>query len=346
MKKLIGCFYILVIVFFMCCSESKDNSYYSEYYENDSLKKKCFISNNRDSTCKTYFENGKLKSEYSIIDGELEGKFYKYNIFGELVKDAIFLNGEPHGYCIFNTKNGTADQSFFYENGIPKIVTDYYYSKNPRYYKEQTSYIREKFFKKKKMTIDSAFYLGDIVYDSLGKVVEKLSNYYTIDSKNDTVKKGEVFEAIIRVYNNNREEKHFLCLGEFDDNFDPISTFDTVEIKNKVYHYTEKPKQTGINEIRGIILRKGMNEDYLYKTPVYYNYVVVDHSKSVAGHKISAENIPDPGLVYGDESCWGGWFVREPIHEHQPDYSQNFKHRKKYFAFLLPGYFIKYNFAF
>jgi antitoxin component YwqK of YwqJK toxin-antitoxin module len=73
-----------------------------------------------------YFENGKIRSKHTYIDGKIEGESLFYNESGQIVIKSNFLNGERHGEQLCYYDNGVLSYKSFCVNGLKEGETVYY----------------------------------------------------------------------------------------------------------------------------------------------------------------------------------------------------------------------------
>lgn len=118
---------------------------------------------NGNANVKCFYQNGKPSLEYTIKNGELEGRRKEFHSNGNLVSDEEFENGYNKG-----------TEKIYYSNGKPKTIITYKYGVNDGLYSE--FYENGKIKYKVNYLADEKY--GDAIYYSEnGQVIKTLSYY-------------------------------------------------------------------------------------------------------------------------------------------------------------------------
>ncbi|WP_165823857.1 toxin-antitoxin system YwqK family antitoxin [Pseudochryseolinea flava] len=86
-----------------------------------------------DSPTKTYFDNGRLKSVYSTIDGKIEGEYIAYHPNGKMKESRAYSRGELTGpYRRFND-GGIMTSEIYYVRGLKNGQSTTYFDNGKRF---------------------------------------------------------------------------------------------------------------------------------------------------------------------------------------------------------------------
>lgn len=92
------------------------------YYDNGKLKSEIHFSNNvREGDAKFYYENGNIKEERNYINGKVEGLVKKYNKDGKLEEVFNIENGRRQGPTSLYDSAGVYLSDVNFENGVKVI---------------------------------------------------------------------------------------------------------------------------------------------------------------------------------------------------------------------------------
>ncbi|NRT12470.1 toxin-antitoxin system YwqK family antitoxin [Flavobacterium sp. 14A] len=95
---------------------------------NITLIKKLGIYDNANGKKVDYYDDGTVKSEYSLVNGKLDGPYTFYDESGNIKKTGGFKNGQIIGKVIEYNKDGTKDSDYYFVNDkMNGLSTSYYY---------------------------------------------------------------------------------------------------------------------------------------------------------------------------------------------------------------------------
>jgi antitoxin component YwqK of YwqJK toxin-antitoxin module len=166
---------------------------------------------------KIYYDNGELKQEVNLKNGELNGLFKQYHENGKLHISGNFLSGKENG--VFKE---------YYEDGSTKVECTYLNGKMDGEYKRYMNNLLE---------IKQIYKLGMLegpftyfFYDDKGVLNSKTTGYYLNDSLNgklNTIKIENGIEEIMEDINYSNGSKEGLCKIYLSED-----TLQTAEYKN------------------------------------------------------------------------------------------------------------------
>jgi TonB family protein len=120
MFKLISLFYVL----FFIKAASAQEGIVKSFYDNGKLRSEINFSNNvREGDAKFYYENGNIKEERNYSNGKVEGLVKKYNKEGRLTEVFNIENGRRQGPTSLYDSAGVYLTDVNFENGIKVIDT-------------------------------------------------------------------------------------------------------------------------------------------------------------------------------------------------------------------------------
>ncbi len=94
------------------------------YYDNGKLKSEINFSNNvREGDAKFYYEDGNIKEERNYVNGKIEGLVKKYNKNGKLEEAFNIENGRRQGPTSLYDSAGVYLSDINFENGVKIIDT-------------------------------------------------------------------------------------------------------------------------------------------------------------------------------------------------------------------------------
>lgn len=79
-------------------------------------------SNDDDGVQRSYWDNGKLKSELRYVDGKLDGSFKQWYDNGQVFQDGQYANGMMDGSWLIFYPNGQLAAKAQYEKGTGKQI--------------------------------------------------------------------------------------------------------------------------------------------------------------------------------------------------------------------------------
>lgn len=87
---------------------------FKKYYLNNQIAENGFLKKGlKKGIWKTWFTNGKIQTVSNWRDGILRGKYFEFNVEGNLVSSGKFYNGQKHGKWINHNSKDTLN----YKNG-------------------------------------------------------------------------------------------------------------------------------------------------------------------------------------------------------------------------------------
>ena len=114
---------IIYILFYLNVSFAQEGLVKS-YYDNGKLKSEINFSHNiREGDSKFYYENGNIKEERNYVNGKVEGLVKKYNISGKLEEVFNIEKGRREGPTSLYDSAGVYLSDVNFENGIKVIDT-------------------------------------------------------------------------------------------------------------------------------------------------------------------------------------------------------------------------------
>lgn len=188
---------------------------------------------------RSYYDNGQIKEKVSLKNGKPHGMFCTYYENGRLESKCYFNEGLRQGKGIFYYPNGVIYQIVYYHNDI--IV------KSATFRKDGSLEIVKEYNHKGQM-INYNFYLDS------GKVdPDPFKKNPLFISENDTVKKGELYRAEIRLGHKFKNDFYVFLCDTMDQEF-----FKRKSLKRKykdvsILEIDTDTLNTGLNVITGII---------------------------------------------------------------------------------------------
>ena len=125
-NRLFGLFIILSIVTILSCAQNKKEI---KYYENGNVKSEGYIKDGQaNGLFRHYYENGQLKSEIPWVDGRINGTVLEYGIDGSLNSRRIFQNDKMNGQAFFYNDSAKISLMETYSEGKKMDLFEKYYS--------------------------------------------------------------------------------------------------------------------------------------------------------------------------------------------------------------------------
>ncbi len=255
MKKLIIYLFFIAICFLSCNRNKEKTTYY--YYDDGNIKERYVYENKKEYDlkknyqCTSYYHNGNIKEKFVFKDGEVDGIYYRYFETGELWKTIRLENGVKHGL-----------EKTYNEEGV--LMRELLYIDD-----EKVAWRNFTFFE----TIDSLYgYQVFHFVDGIGEIEgmyfidengEMLKNhihseYYSIISKKDTIKKGAKYHFDLEIAVNGGEHTIVeVLIGELDKEgnlIDTVSVFKSDTNERIISCYVEPTNKEGYNLVLGKVL--------------------------------------------------------------------------------------------
>ena len=115
---------MLIYIAIICSVLSLENVFAQEgliksFYDNGKMKSEInYSSNVREGEAKFYYENGNIKEERSYVNGKVEGLVKKYNKDGKLEEVFNIENGRREGPTSLYDSAGVYLSDIYFENGV------------------------------------------------------------------------------------------------------------------------------------------------------------------------------------------------------------------------------------
>ncbi|WP_096431274.1 toxin-antitoxin system YwqK family antitoxin [Labilibaculum antarcticum] len=208
-----------------------------------------FACNNHENKLQkvvTYHENGKVKSESFKLNNQRHGEYKSYYTNGCLEVRAYFKKGIQDSIQQYYNEDGIIMQTSNYRNGI--VCGELLVYEMGKLSCKQSYIIRN----------DSSYLNQVIDYTENGKIDIERSNYFSLHSKKDTIKMGEVFSLDVKLEASYFNMNMLVIFGDFDTNYNKSTYTDTLwdrmddQVDFKV-HYTTTKYHEGENVLKGII---------------------------------------------------------------------------------------------
>lgn len=216
---------------------------------------------------KDYYDDGSLKSEYTVLNDKFEGTYKEYyKSTGELKYTAYYKNGLLDGEKKSFYKDGklksienytenqlNGDCKYFGETGRIDSIKNYIFV-NPEVYKTTNE---EKYFKLVLNVFDSSLIGKKSQLNSVlrirndGSVDLKHSHYFEIALKRDTVNINDSINAVLFFrYRRDGRKTKYVVVQFANQNMDTFNVFQT---DYELVFMSEKPSKKGVNYLRGYI---------------------------------------------------------------------------------------------
>lgn len=223
----------------------------------------CSCNSGNEEVRKTYYENGNVEVEYSVLDGQYHGETKFYYNDGTLKSIVNYLHGKEDG-----------EYKTYHPNGILKMVS---------FYDEGVKVDTTKIFDEEKRLIELQ------VYDQRGVLnyFEKYDEHGNLRKdamtplfypRIDTIKKGKEYRMEIRLANKVLP-KTKVIVGPITDDGYLSDTMEVLQAKdNDTFIYTIKPEKTGTKIFSGIIdnYRESGDSTEIYTFPFSFDFTVVE----------------------------------------------------------------------
>lgn len=157
-----------------------------------------------------YFDNGNVKSVYSLKDGEYHGLFESYDNIGNIKEMHIYQNGEKSDSSVYYKNTGVINYIDYYQEGL---VTYRKFLFDNGKIKEEGKMFRGQFPIGKWKHYDNEGYLTQIkeikniqnqpflnqnwVFNRKGDTLQEKSVYYNISYEKDTITLEEPIRSIV-----------------------------------------------------------------------------------------------------------------------------------------------------
>lgn len=210
----------------------------------------------------SYYKNGQLKHEVSLVNGKPEGLAVMYFESGNILSKTYWKNGKRHGTSVFYYENGNVEQESVFKEDLYQITK---------------AYTEDGFLKQIR------------VYDSLGRLFDfyKFKKDSSRDfgprtkdlifiPERDTVSKGEEFITEIRL-GNRQFDSIDVIIGNIDDSTmikknPPLPKKDSLTAVLKI-----KADVAGVMKITGILIERSSTSDSLIVIPFVYPLFVKEN---------------------------------------------------------------------
>lgn len=207
----------------------------------------------------SYYENGQLRHEVLLIDGQPNGLGIIYFEDGGIQSETNWKGGVKHGKSVIYYENGGVHQENEYVNGVRCCVSRTYWDNgNLKQLTKLDSLGR---------IVDYCLYTrtGERNYSSEGK-----TPIFVADT--DTIFLGAAYRAQVRLGNRQFEEVE-VYLGDLDRNIikenSPLKKLDKVTSLLEV-----TPKLSGVHEITGVVFERNETWDSMNVVPFVHRIYV------------------------------------------------------------------------
>lgn len=217
---------------------------------------------------KKYFQNGKIKSEYTSIDNKIEGKFKTYFQSGHLEYESNIMHGQRNGIEIAYYENGKVkmkgsckdDKEFgfyyFYDNnGKTDSIIEYIWldTNNPT-----QSYIEPNKYNSQVVVN------RHLIYNKNGKINLNKSLYFYVEMFKDTISIQDTLKSEINfALESNGKKNDFKIYFYLDDSEKMVIVPQTYKGQQTVY-YNKIPNKKGDGYLTGMIEESLENGKFKY----------------------------------------------------------------------------------
>lgn len=196
-----------------------------------------------------YYENGRVKSEGYLLNGQYHGSYKQYFQNGKLKVEAYYKHGKQDSI-----------QKIYFENGNIRQIAhfkDDLIDGKMEIFNDDGRLIADQFFV---VINDSSIANQLITYNEMGHIDKDKSNYFKLLPLEDTIEYGDQYEIDIKLEASLYNLNMLAIIGEFDENYNLIDNakVDTLwdrsdgKVDFKV-NYSTNQYEYGENIIRGII---------------------------------------------------------------------------------------------
>ena len=282
---------LLGVLFLMSCNEP---NLLKEYFKDNSLKPVCDMKNGmKHGQCKEFYENGALRIIEHYQEDKLHGERRYYSEKGYLLELSTFKNGILNGPFEWYEDDGRVSLIGEYCGGKKKCGFWTFYSVDEVVHREVEFVLTYFENISSESERDDAFlpvsdadndsiiqewYNQTFVYDTLtGELIERKSEYFTIETSSDTVFLGEevVFDIDVKYRMSPGIEIDSMKLLVVDYHDYYVNVFDSTKaewtsLDESEFSYKYKPKKIGENQFKGVFELYVSDEQHggLYK-PFY-----------------------------------------------------------------------------
>ena len=229
---------MIIVVLFSACNKSN-----KAYYKNGSIKSEYYIVNDQiEGVYKEYYESGELKFVVNYKNGVLNGEKKSFYKDGKIKSIENFTENQLNGDCRYFSIFGRIDS------------IKNYFMVNPQIYKADDD---ESFFKLVRNVFDNntlhkKSQLNSVLrVDKDGNVEIKRSHYFEIALKLDTINlKDSMYAVLFFKYRRDGEKTKFRVIQFANEKMDLYNVY---ESDNENVYFQDKPMKRGINYIRGWI---------------------------------------------------------------------------------------------
>jgi len=247
MKKIIVTLAILLILFNVSCNKQKKRKYYSD----GTIQSEYTIINGEiNGKLKTFYPSGKIEYEVNIKNGLREGTEKLYYENGNLHFTGVCKNDKEQGWYYYYDENQKLDS-----------IIEYVLTKSDSFF---SSYMNDSISDSEKESISNRY----IVYDKKGNLDKNNSLYFNVRMKNDTVSLGDtLFIAVVFLISEKHTTEDFKIVV-----YDPVINKAIERSSNDTAcFYNFRPNKKGKNRIKGIVIVKEGNDfNYLLFQKKYF----------------------------------------------------------------------------
>ncbi|GEM_PF-5140421 len=219
----------------------------------------------REEIRKTYHANGTLEALTPIINGMKNGEVITFYDNGIMKSRAFYVNDTLHGECTAYSKTGMIDSITHYFRGVPHGKFLEFYpngniARSRNFRKGSLAGNFAVYFPFDSGKVKSEAYLINVdgspyryyfrSFDSDGKLLDEYMPLRV--SKPDSVRLHDTIAVSLEFFD--REANYDsvqIVIGNFDDDFSPISDLDTVSVMNMRATYKCVAEKLGSKLLRG-----------------------------------------------------------------------------------------------
>lgn len=239
LNKNISTFIICLFFLYGCKSDHK-----IEYYPNGKIKSSYSIGDGiKNGLGIKYYNNGIIKYLCTYKNDLIDGMAISYDSLGHLIKAQTWKNGKLNGSFQTYYSNKNIKEIYFLEND--KMKGTYLFFDSIGEIQEKKEYIIH----------NGESELNQyIVYNQLGKIDTKKSNYFTLYSEKDTINFGDKYKLKI-----NLDAPIFdymqVIIGKYSEEFNLLeeTSNDTVLGNNHLAVISIDSKKKGLNKFSVVI---------------------------------------------------------------------------------------------
>lgn len=226
MKDKLIIFCLLIFIGFSCKETSSQKEF---YYKTGELKQKIVYTDAKDTTTfhdTIYYKNGNLWLIRKVINGQFEGKTFKFKQNGNLETIMTYDNNKLHGLIADFNNQGKIFGKCLFINGKPINTIKFAHTKNKKRFRKTIFRIHTE--------NDTTFErMGHLIYTKSNNIIDSSSFYYNIEAE-DTINYGEQYHFKL-TFHNNYDYSLKLLIGELNKDLQFVHP-------DKVYTYSSPGK--------------------------------------------------------------------------------------------------------